>query len=906
MDQQVSELQLWDPSPKIPTQAYGPIIYNYLQSNYTQANFSDNTAVDSCNQDEDLSAPDWVRNGGFLVLLVVVYASLWGMYIVCEDYFVPALNRLCIEWRIPSDVAGATLMGMGNSAPELFTCAVSVFVVKSSLGTGTAIGSSIFNHLCICGVCAVIAKDGRIELDRRVLLREVMFYALSLLMVIWAIKGSVLGSLTQLKDRNQDNYCLKVPWYGSFMLLVLYAIYVTICAFYKRILDYFGLSAVYHPRSMSMCERLHYVLSGGRVATSMDSEWTVLRGLEEEDSKASPLIPNHPFTRPLRNSPLLAPLDSESQDTYTSFAQTVKPASLHLEKKAPASTKSAIIDEELAEVGILEDDMDEGEGGVLVGDDVDVVLDGGAQIGASDTNNSLRLTSAITRGHGTAFNPRAVSSVSGGGKRAVGSGRYECWLLKYSDFYSKLRISSRKWQLRFFTLDDSGFRYCRSPGGPPEEVRCIDIFQASWISLCNGSQGRGGGGATDNDSISTSSSPTSAHIGSTAIPYSRRSASTEDTNGLSVQSWGGTNDEDAFIFRIRTPSGILTLRALTPEVYRRVTHLLQRRISIYMTFPPSLRASISDLQLSRSAQSTKEAPGPVMATITNLLDDSYHPRGSDDPGIDCTDGHDSYWDELALYYKAEAYISTAAQPTTPSSSLPHRIYAVLQLMISPAHWVAALAAANRIMGKVLRPLKFFIRRTIPYPEYPSGHKKRAAVVSGSDHNGAEASGVHPPQYIVRKNLLVVFVSSIWLAVLSYALTVSLDLVAHAMKVPSAVTGLTVGAIAASFPTFLSSLIVAHQGEGNMAISNAFGSNVFGLLVALGLPWFLSIVFEFEGRPYDRIQDDGIVASAAIALLVLLLFYAMLVMSDFVMYRWMGYFFLTTYFIYVVYALSVTL
>lgn len=52
-------------------------------------------------------------------------------------------------------------------------------------------------------------------------------------------------------------------------------------------------------------------------------------------------------------------------------------------------------------------------------------------------------------------------------------------------------------------------------------------------------------------------------------------------------------------------------------------------------------------------------------------------------------------------------------------------------------------------------------------------------------------------------------------------------------------GLTFLAVGTSLPDALSSIFVARSGSGAMAISNVFGSNIFDILIALGLSWFLS-------------------------------------------------------------------
>lgn len=53
---------------------------------------------------------------------------------------------------MPSDIAGATVMGIANSSPEFFTNIVGTFVTKGDLGIGTIVGASVFNILFV-GAC---------------------------------------------------------------------------------------------------------------------------------------------------------------------------------------------------------------------------------------------------------------------------------------------------------------------------------------------------------------------------------------------------------------------------------------------------------------------------------------------------------------------------------------------------------------------------------------------------------------------------------------------------------------------------------------------------------------------------------------------------------------------------------
>ena len=60
-------------------------------------------------------------------------------------------------------------------------------------------------------------------------------------------------------------------------------------------------------------------------------------------------------------------------------------------------------------------------------------------------------------------------------------------------------------------------------------------------------------------------------------------------------------------------------------------------------------------------------------------------------------------------------------------------------------------------------------------------------------------------------------------------------------------GLTVLAAGTSVPDALSSVLVARNGQGNMAVCNVLGSNVFNILLGLGLPWLIAA--SMAGEPY---------------------------------------------------------
>ena len=87
-------------------------------------------------------------------------------------------------------------------------------------------------------------------------------------------------------------------------------------------------------------------------------------------------------------------------------------------------------------------------------------------------------------------------------------------------------------------------------------------------------------------------------------------------------------------------------------------------------------------------------------------------------------------------------------------------------------------------------------------------------------------------------LISFIVSVVWIILLSYVLVWMVSIIGFTLGIPDVIMGLTFLAAGCSVPDGISSLIVARQGDGAMAVSNAVGSNVFETLLCLGLPWLL--------------------------------------------------------------------
>ncbi|XP_056136352.1 sodium/potassium/calcium exchanger 2-like [Lampris incognitus] len=125
------------------------------------------------------------RRQGFVVfhMFGMLYMFI-SLAIVCDEFFVPALTVITEKLAISDDVAGATFMAAGGSAPELFTSVIGVFVSHSNVGIGTIVGSAVFNILFVIGMCALFSKEV-LHLTWWPLFRDVSFYIVGLLMLIY-------------------------------------------------------------------------------------------------------------------------------------------------------------------------------------------------------------------------------------------------------------------------------------------------------------------------------------------------------------------------------------------------------------------------------------------------------------------------------------------------------------------------------------------------------------------------------------------------------------------------------------------------------------------------------------------------------------------------------------------------
>uniref|UniRef100_A0A669QQL0 Solute carrier family 24 member 2 n=1 Tax=Phasianus colchicus TaxID=9054 RepID=A0A669QQL0_PHACC len=161
---------------------------------------------------EDIFSLEERRKGAVILHVIGMIYMFIALAIVCDEFFVPSLTVITEKLSISDDVAGATFMAAGGSAPELFTSLIGVFISHSNVGIGTIVGSAVFNILFVIGMCALFSRE-ILNLTWWPLFRDVSFYIVDLILLIIFFLDNL------------------IMWWESLTLLTAYFCYVTFMKF---------------------------------------------------------------------------------------------------------------------------------------------------------------------------------------------------------------------------------------------------------------------------------------------------------------------------------------------------------------------------------------------------------------------------------------------------------------------------------------------------------------------------------------------------------------------------------------------------------------------------------------------------------------------------------------------------
>ncbi|CAN8021533.1 unnamed protein product, partial [Ixodes persulcatus] len=158
------------------------------------------------------------RQQGGVVLHFIIVIYLCGILgYICDDYFVPSLEIIADTLKVPSDVAGATFMAIGTSAPELFSSIIGSFITEGDIGVGTIVGSAVFNILGVTGVAGIAVWNDDIPIDWFPITRDCVMYAITVVALIGVISNNI------------------VEWYEALILILMFLAYIVVLFFNAHI-----------------------------------------------------------------------------------------------------------------------------------------------------------------------------------------------------------------------------------------------------------------------------------------------------------------------------------------------------------------------------------------------------------------------------------------------------------------------------------------------------------------------------------------------------------------------------------------------------------------------------------------------------------------------------------------------
>ena len=117
------------------------------------------------------------------LFVIGVALAMVCIEVLASDFFVPAFEVAVKRLRISADVAGALLLAAASSSPEVMAASVGTFFEGSNgVGTGTVIGSVVFNSFVITGGIALATPRVKV-LSLRVLpvVRDGAFFSIAII-----------------------------------------------------------------------------------------------------------------------------------------------------------------------------------------------------------------------------------------------------------------------------------------------------------------------------------------------------------------------------------------------------------------------------------------------------------------------------------------------------------------------------------------------------------------------------------------------------------------------------------------------------------------------------------------------------------------------------------------------------
>lgn len=154
-----------------------------------------------------------------IIYLIIILISFGFLHFISEYYFIGSLDLIAKRFKIPSDIAGSTLMAAGSSAPEFAIVVIALLRTgqHAEIGVGTIVGSALFNIFIIVGGVMLISRS---KLTWQPILRDLIFYAISIGVLFLSFRDG------------------RIDLYEALAFCVIYVAYIFVMFYWKRYFPY--------------------------------------------------------------------------------------------------------------------------------------------------------------------------------------------------------------------------------------------------------------------------------------------------------------------------------------------------------------------------------------------------------------------------------------------------------------------------------------------------------------------------------------------------------------------------------------------------------------------------------------------------------------------------------------------
>jgi len=162
----------------------------------------------------------------------------------------------------------------------------------------------------------------------------------------------------------------------------------------------------------------------------------------------------------------------------------------------------------------------------------------------------------------------------------------------------------------------------------------------------------------------------------------------------------------------------------------------------------------------------------------------------------------------------------------------------------------------------------------------------------------------PEGAFVTKHIYLAIVAIVaWLGLLTFFVVDCSEKIGECFGIPGNLLGISLLAVGSSLPDCISSVIVARQMKIDMAVANAFGSNIFDVNMCVGFSFLLGSITSLIGGESSTIDlgtgeslaaFNNLILAAAVYLVIL---WGMMWMTIFKLEKWIGYVLILMYIVF---------